>query len=270
MKKMYFYIILYCINSFIPMIDLYNKVKEYNIIISTFNNNKINNNIMLPLYSNFSLWICGLNISKYTNIFFYLNFASIIILCIIFFEKNKYENSKYITITKYFFISHVKIFLLSGFLSIIPLILNFITMSMFVSSIQPDSVYDIYYGIFSDNYFGDIFYQSQFLYLFIFIVLVFVFWGIIGCIIYSLTTILKNRIIPSICMCIIILIIHYIQYRSKSEKIFSPLSIFCSYRCLYENYIIIFIELIILLTILSCLYILKYSKLSLHKNTIKR
>ena len=61
-----------------------------------------------------------------------------------------------------------------------------------------------------------------------------------------------------------LLIIHYIQYRSKSEKVFSPLSLFCSYKCLYENYTIIFVELIILIGLASflALYSLRQIKFS--------
>lgn len=264
MKRKYFYIILCVINSIIPIIDLYDKVKDNNTFISSLQNEDINDNIMFPIYSDFSLWICGINVSKYSAIFFYVLLATIIIFCFIFAsEKMKQGLSENINMSKYCLNTYSKAFLLSGFLSAFPLILNFIAMSMFVSSIRPDSVYDIFYGIFSDNAFGDIFYRYPLLYLLIFIILVFVFWGIIGCIGYGLAITFKYKPIPLLCECGALLMIHYIQYSSKSEKTFSPLSVFCSYRCLYENYKIIFIEIFILivLAILLFLYSYRHNKL---------
>lgn len=264
MKKTFFYIILFCVNSIISMIDVYTKVSDNNVFLSYLNSEEVNENIMLPIYSSFSLWICGINASKYAAVFFYVNLAVIILFCLFFSKTVESEISEHKTIPKHSFDKYIKAFGLSGLLSVIPLILNFLTISMFVSSIRPDSVYDIFYGIFSDNIFGDVFYRFPFLYLLIFIALVFTFWGAIGCIGYSLTVIIRKKIIPLTFMGGTLLIIHYIQYRSKSEKVFSPLSLFCSYRCLYENYTIICIELIILigLALFIALYSLRQIKLS--------
>ena len=264
MKKLFFYIILCCVNSIISMIDLYIKVKDSNIFLSSLNHDEKKENILLPIYSSFSLWMCGINAGKYAAVFFYVNLAVIILFCLIFSKTVKSEISERKTIPKHSSGKYIKAFGLSGLLSVIPLILNFLTISMFVSSIRPDSVYDVFYGIFSDNIFGDVFYRFPFLYLLIFIALVFTFWGAIGCIGYSLTVIIRKKIIPLTFMGGTLLIIHYIQYRSKSEKVFSPLSLFCSYRCLYENYTIICIELIILigLALFLALYSLRQIKLS--------
>ncbi len=267
MKRKYFYIILCFINLIIPIIDLYNKVETHNTFISSLQNSEKNDNIMFPIYSDFSLWICGINVSKYSAMFFYVLLATIIVFCFIFAsEKMKQGLPENINMSKYCLNTYSKVFLLSGFLSAFPLIFNFISMSMFVSSIRPDSVYDIFYGIFSENVFGDIFYKCPLLYLMIFIILVFVFWGIIGCIGYGLAITFKYKSIPLLCEGGVLLIIHYIQYSSKSEKTFSPLSVFCSYKCLYENYKIIFIEIftLIVLVMLLFFYSSRHNKLVQH------
>lgn len=262
-----YYIILCVINSIISIIDLYDKVEIHNTFISSLQNGEINDNIMFPIYSDFSLWLCGINVSKYSAIFFYVLLATTMIFCFIFsYEKMKHGFPKNINMSKYCLRTYSKAFLLSGFLSAFPLILNFIAMSMFVSSIRPDSIYDIFYGIFSDNIFGDIFYQFPFLYLLIFIIIVFAFWGLIGCIGYGLAIIFKYKTIPLLCTGGVLLMIHYIQHRSESEKTFSPLSVFCSYKCLYDNYKIILIETVslIALAVLLFLYSFKHNKLVKH------
>lgn len=254
MKRKIYYIILCVINSIIPMIDLYNKVETHNTFISSLQNKEINDNIMFPIYSDFSLWLCGINVSKYSAIFFYVLLATMTIFCFIFAsEEMKLGFPENINMSKYCLNTYSKAFLLSVFLSAFPLILNFIVMNMFVSSIHPDSVYDI-------------FYQFPFLYLLIFIILVFVFWGLIGCIGYGLAIIFKYKTILLLCEGGALLMIHYIQHCSESEKTFSPLSVFCSYKCLYDNYKIILIETasLIVLAVLLFLCSFKYNKLVKH------
>lgn len=248
MKKKGYFIILCIINSVIPMIDLFNKVKEHNIYVLSLENSEKNENVLFSLHSNFSLWFLGIGENKYSSIFFYILLSTTLILCFIFSSENskqKYPSNT--NMSKCYFNTYCKVFFINGFLAVFPLILNFIILSMFVSSIKPDSVYDIFWGIFSDNFFGNIFYNSPFIYLMLFFSLIFAFWGFIGCIEYGLTFIFKNKVISLLLISISLLGIHFIQYHSKSEKIFSPLSIFNSYECLYNNYIIIFTELVFLI-----------------------
>ena len=135
MKKLFFYIILCCVNSIISMIDLYIKVKDSNIFLSSLNHDEKKENILLPIYSSFSLWMCGINAGKYAAVFFYVNLAVIILFCLIFSKTVKSEISERKTIPKHSSGKYIKAFGLSGLLSVIPLILNFLTISMFVSSL---------------------------------------------------------------------------------------------------------------------------------------
>lgn len=263
MKKKCIYLFLIIINSIIPIIDAYNKIVENNTFISSLSTMETNNNVMFPICSNFFLWMCGINTSKFSHAYYYVALLTTLIACFVFsYNKNSNEMLNN-NISKY-----SKIFLLSGFLVSFPLLFNFILISMFIPSVIPDSVYDIYYGIFSDNSFGDIFYRYPFLYFLLFIVIVFIFWGLIGGISYGLTKLFKCKLIPLLLEITIILILHYIQSRFVSEQIFSPLSIFSSYKCLYDNYKNIFIEILELLVFIGILIVCSLNSNKLVKDKI--
>ena len=261
MKKYYYYIVLCIINAIIPIIDSYNKVRDNRAFLSSLQGKERYDNILFPIYSDFSVWICGINANRYSTLYFYVLLATTLIFGFIFTFKEEYSwIPPNMNRLKYCSKMYSMCFLLTGLLAVFPLLVNFIVLSMFVPSINPDSVYDIYFGIFSDNIFGDIFYRYPLLYLLLFIMIVFVFWGLIGCIEYGLSVVVKYKPIPLLLVGGVLLVINYIQHCFKSDKIFSPLSIFCSYRCLYDNYkmIIVYISILVILVMLLFVNTYKY------------
>lgn len=257
MKKI-IYILLCVANCIVPIIDLYNKIIAIDTNI-TFQE-KNNNDFLLSINSSFSVWICGINPNRAISIYFYILLASTLIFCYLFSSE---EKKKKITENRGKKI-YIKAFIMTGGLSAFPITLNLLVISMFAPSLKPDSAYDIFYGVFSDNIFGDFFYRHILLYIFIFELFVFIYWGIIGCIGCCLSNTFKYKIISLLFEGVIILLVHYIQYKTKTNIAFSPLSIFTSYRCLYENYKIILIEIVILLLFieLMIIYSSKHNKFS--------
>ena len=99
---------------------------------------------------------------------------------------------------RYHLNKYISIFISSGLTNAIALTVNFLTILLFVPAIKPDSVYDIYYGIFSNNFMAETFYNIPLMYVLTFILLNFIFCGLFGCLGYAISTIIKRIMLKSI------------------------------------------------------------------------
>nr|MDE7105206.1 hypothetical protein [Ruminococcus sp.] len=153
--------------------------------------------------------------------------------------------------SQHYFNKFVSVFISSGLLIVIPLSMNFIVTSLFVPSVTPDSVYDIYYGIFSNDFGGQLFYTLPYVYILSFILLNFVFYGLFGCIGLYVSIFFKRKIVSIITHAIIIYSIELLKKRflaNLSIEI-SPISFLCPIKAVSCNYILIITEIAIMLLV---------------------
>ncbi len=155
---------------------------------------------------------------------------------------------------KYNLNKYISIFVSSGLSIAIPLIINFMIIILFVPAIKPDSVYDIYYGIFSNNFMADTFYNFPVVYVLSFVLVNFAFCGLFGCVAYTFSVLLKNRIISISTPIVILLIVEVINRQIIRNNptfkiIFSPLSFLCPFKSFETNWIVISSELLLIFMI---------------------
>lgn len=174
-------------------------------------------------------------------------------------NKNIVQNGKW----KYHFSKYTSVFISSGLVMAIPLIINFLTILLFIPPIYPDSVYDIYYGIFSCNFMADMFYMHPFVYVGIFIALSFIYCGLFGCLGYAISVFLPNRILSVSFPIVAVLLTEHIKNRVLEDNAiqrnnFSPYSFLCPAKSLNTNYKIVCLEIVMLFLITFFGPVLKY------------
>lgn len=118
----------------------------------------------------------------------------------------------------------------------------------------PDSIYDIYYSVFSNSFLSNLFYNSPFLYVGIFILLNFIFGGLIGCASLAFSKFVKNRILtvlfPFIMLFCVQCLSHYVQnYSSILIGEFSPITFLHPVKSSNASWGLIIIEIIVIFAI---------------------
>lgn len=262
------YFICICVfGIIIAFLHSYNKIEEYNSIVKNLSDFAENGqNPYSPITNAFTMWIGWDSDNMYAKLFYYLfPILSILPYCWSYCSDYKQGYAKKV-IDKYgnynYHLSkYIAVFISSGLIMVIPMVLNLLIILLFVPAITPDSVYDIYYGIFSNNFMADFFYSHPFVYVSLFILLGFIFSGLFGCIGYSISTIVKSKIVSIITPISIILLAEYIKNQVISDTVvernnFSPLSFLCPAKSLNTNWFIIIFEIVLLFLItfsLSCI-----------------
>jgi len=267
------YFILACTYGIIiAILHCCQRIPEYNDMISEFiqssSSSDIKYNPHAPITNAFTLWIGCDSESKYTKIFYFLfPIVATLPYCWSYCSdlKNGYadkairEFGKF----KYHLYKYISVFVSSGLTMTIPLLFDFLIILFFVPSIFPDSIYDIYYGIFSNNFMADTFYGQPFLYVLTFIILGFIFCGLFGCLGYTVSTIIKSRIVSIVIPSAILFLIEYIKnIIVKNNPInnteFSPLSFLCPFKSYTTNWIVIISEIAVIFLITFYLSVIKY------------
>lgn len=243
-------IILSLIYSF-KVIDLY---LEYRKHISF--DEILTQNTLAPTFNAYMLWIGGprLENDKSTVIFFwYIIFASVIPYTWSYCAERKQGkvNKRIIhdkipnKLSKY-----IAVFVSSGLLAAIPLLVNLISVLLFVPATKPDPVYNVYYHEFSSSFFGELYYSVPLLYELLYIFSFFVFCGLIGCVGYSISLIIKNAVIGISFPVILILAIHFLKNKVYfTYKHISPLEYMNVADKMFRNYKIMFIEMALMFVI---------------------
>lgn len=234
-------------------IQNYLKISEYNEIMGEILKSDLSVNPCLHIYTSFTMWIGNDTSTVFSTIFFSISPLIAAIpyswsLCKII--KSGELTSNNIS-SQYYFNKFVSVFISSGLLIAIPLSMNFIVTSLFVPSVTPDSVYDIYYGIFSNDFGGQLFYTLPYVYILSFILLNFVFYGLFGCIGLYVSIFFKRKIVSIITPAIIIYSIELLKKRfftNLSIEI-SPISFLCPIKAVSCNHILIITEIAIMLLV---------------------
>lgn len=245
-----FFIIPLAIFVIISIINAISIIFNYCNYNNTMNLNEIlNHNTLAPTFSVYNLWIGGKDLNNISKIFFFLILISPVLpysqsYCL---GENKsiltnnsinYKCSKYISV-----------FLSSGLLVSIPLIINLICLALFIPATTPDSVYDIYYNVFSFEFLSEIFYSYPLIYEILYIILFFVFCGLLGCCGYACYIICSRPLISILTPTFLLAIIHLINKVFLQNIDISPISYMNVASSVFRNYKILFIEMFILFAI---------------------
>jgi hypothetical protein len=255
-----FGVIIVLIHSYSAVINYY-KIKQE--LINAARNDI---NPLIPTISSFTSWIGMDARSQCSRLFFVLMpFLSLVSYC-----PDKKLKTNRIRNIKHLKIKYYAVFISSGFTVTIPLLLDFFMISLFIPAIFPDSVYDIYYGMFSNDFMADAFYTMPYLYVFVFVVLNFIFCGLFGCVGYSLLTLLKNKFISIFTPIIIISFVEFISKKIISDNAnqrnnFSPLTFLFPVKSVSTNWKIVIAEILLLFIISFYCSVLRLNKKYLYK-----
>ena len=112
---------------------------------------------------------------------------------------------------QYFISKYIATFISGGLAVTIPLICNFILTASFIPVYQPQVRYMQYYGIFSNTFLSEVFYQNPVIYVLIYIFIDFIFCGLIACLSCTSANIIKNKIVAMLTPFGVLLLLNYIS-----------------------------------------------------------
>jgi ABC-type transport system involved in multi-copper enzyme maturation permease subunit len=95
----------------------------------------------------------------------------------------------------YFLSKYIAVFVASGLVVIIPMVANIMLTACYLPAITPNSQWTIYTGVGPNSLMSQLYYTVPFLYLFIYLLIDFVFCGLIGCLSFAVTHLIKNRVV---------------------------------------------------------------------------
>lgn len=224
--------------------------KYYNYIDVVCINNILDHNTLAPTLSVYTLWIGGKE-NIFGNIFFSIIFGLLSVPCSISYYLDIKRKSLVVNNTqskiKNNFIKYISVFISSGLLVTIPLLINLMIFLLFVPATVPDSVYDIYYNIFSFEFLSDIFYSYPLLYVLIYIFAFFVFCGLIGTLGYVFLLLFKRPLISILMPLVLIMLIHFTcEFMIQPNIIISPISYMNVASNVLRNYQILIAEIFLL------------------------
>lgn len=198
---------LYNIQSFQQEMQTYEQSKQlYSELI----------NPNMPLLSLFNHWICEDFDALATSTFFFLYpIISALTYGWSLFDEKKSGYIKNIisrtTKADYYFSKYIATFLSGGAVISIPVIFNFLLVSMFIPAVKPDVFYDIGWTVRQASMFSECFFTFPFLYVFLRTMMVFLFSGTIATLSLSLALLIKNRFAVIIVPFLAVLALHYGQ-----------------------------------------------------------
>lgn len=264
-------ILLIILHSYESIAEYWKNTEEFMQYQSSL---KVIQNPYAPIVNAFTLWIGCDSDNKYSKLFYnLLPLTAVLPYCWSYCRDVKNGQAdkfiKEIGIFNYHLSKYFAVFISSGLTITIPLLLDFLIILLFVPAIYPDSVYDIYYGIFSNNFMADIFYGKPFVYVMIFLLLCFVFCGLFGCLGYSISTLIKSKAVAVIApSAMTILVEIFKKVTMKKDAIymeFSPLSFLCPAKSYTTNWIIIISEFVILFLITFSIPVVRLKKAGMRK-----
>lgn len=200
--NMQIFIIIVIVN----IIQVIYAANMYSIYIKGITHHNTQSNPYDPVFSAFTLWIGGNHVSVFSNIFYLFPFIIPLSL--------KYRTEIDLNIKEYVS-NYFTAFWATGFTVFIPLLCNFMIIMLLFPAIYPDSIYDIYYGIFSNSFMGELFYTMPFIYIAIFLVLNHIFYGLLGGLCYTLYQLTKRKLFSLCIPPLFPLTLHLVEYFQK-------------------------------------------------------
>ncbi|WP_100066078.1 hypothetical protein [Miniphocaeibacter massiliensis] len=93
----------------------------------------------------------------------------------------------------YFFAKYISVFITGGLAMVLPLILNFLMIMLFIPSITPLPEYLTSYGVVGGDIMAKLYYTKPFLYVFLYLCVDFLYCGILACISLAATSFIKQK-----------------------------------------------------------------------------
>lgn len=206
------------IATVISLVNAYQMIEHYywiqEKISSTSGEWEVLLNPNLPMVTLYNHWIGGEFTTLSSSLFYMLlPLLSPLPYGLSYFveRKNGYVRNVFSRGKKvdYFKAKYLAVFISGGLVVIIPLLINILTVSMFVPAYKPDIFYDIYYAVPMLQMWSYIFYTFPFMYVVLFLILDFVFSGLIATISLALTFWIKNRFVILLLPFFIFLAVNY-------------------------------------------------------------
>lgn len=129
-------------------------------------------------------------------------------------HKSGYELQMIIrTKKRYYHMSKYLVTFLSGMVAIVvPLIINIISVALFIPARTPDPYYDLYYGMSKIALFSELFYSIPVLYMLIYVLMAGIFGGLFAVLALSFSYVVRNRFAVIGFPFLIALVLHYISF----------------------------------------------------------
>ncbi|WP_303834887.1 hypothetical protein [Ruminococcus flavefaciens] len=228
-------------------------------------------NTLAPTFNAFMIWIGGprLEDDKSTIIFFwYVILAAAVPYTWSYCaerRKAKKLQKTYSVGIKQRIDKYISVFISSGLISAVSLLINLAVILLFIPATKPDPVYNIYYREFSSSLTGEIYYSFPIVYEIIYIAFFFAFCGLIGCVGYSVSLIIKNEIAAVLSPVILILAIHFSKNRLYSTyKLFSPFEYMNVADRIFRNSKIMLMEMLIMFLLSFSIVLIMFPKKKKH------
>ncbi len=125
---------------------------------------------------------------------------------------------------KYYLSKYSAVFVSGAIVTAIPLILNFMAVSLFIPAIKPDVFYDIYYGMLPHIAFSELFFTHPFIFVFYRIFSASVFAGLFAVFGMSLSFFIKNKIVVVAAPFLVSLAVSYISGCHYLPYVISPVN----------------------------------------------
>lgn len=249
-KCLIYIVIPIIVQIVLSSIYVYTSVKDYAYFIDTVKNNNDKNNLLIPVNSVYTYWIGGFGDTKAKIAFFYIMIFGAILPCLFLIPFKKGINNLEKITYKHFF-------LLSGFSSVIPLIVNFLCSLSFIPAIKPDSVYDIYFGVIKTDVFSGLFYSHPIIYEFIYIVLIFILCGCLGCLGMACYKFFNNHLLAFFIPELLLIAVHLTDIHYSLSQNISPAFYCRTAPGLMKNIRNYIIEVSVILAIIIVVNIIK-------------
>lgn len=112
----------------------------------------------------------------------------------------------------YLFSKQFAVFLSSGTVAVLPMLVNLVIVMCVFPAITPDIYDSLYIGVFQDTLFARQFYADPWIFVLLRVALVFVLCGLWGCLVSALGLFLRNRVIQLVVPFLVLLGIEYFNH----------------------------------------------------------
>ncbi len=266
-----YFITICTLGTIISLIYSYESIKTYHDYCNHVNFDEIlPQNTLSPTISAYTMWIGGTKLEdiKPCKIFFIFTILAAVLPFSWSYcterrkaKKNKHEFNDDI---KYRIFKYIAVFISSGLIAAIPLLINLISILLFIPAVTPDPVYDIYYGEFSNSLLGNIFYSSPIIYEMLYILIFFAFCGLLGCVGYAFSLIIKHEIVAITSPILLLVATYFLNNRIHiGYDFFSLISYMKVADVMLRNYKTLFIEMLIMFLVSLFIVVIMKNK---HKN----
>jgi len=163
---------------------------------------------------------------------------------------------------KYFISKYIATFLSGGLVVVIPLVLNFIICACVMAAYTPDVNEVIYFGIYEESLWSEVFYNSPLLYRLLYIMLNFVFSGLWATMVFAVSFFVKNRFALMIGPYLLLIFVKFLSENVLMDILYYEVSPFNFLRGTgvdkFTNGYIVFGVLLILFAFSSVIILKRY------------